>query len=224
MKSNHFKFRLSLLMLLLIMTGTIMATETLKYTVDKTLENSIEVRYYKPHLVAEVTVEGQRADASGRAFRILAGFIFGGNQSRAKVDMTSPVSQQAVSEKIAMTAPVSQQALSENTSNSMSGPWLINFAMPEEYTLDTLPIPNDKRINVREVSDHKRVVIQFSGRITDKNINYHRETLQNAIKKYGLEVTGEPIYAFYNRPFTLPSKRRNEVMYLIDPMASETTL
>lgn len=50
---------------------------------------SYEVRRYEPYLVAEVDVVGDGSD--GRAFRVLAGYIFGGNEGREKMQMTAPV-------------------------------------------------------------------------------------------------------------------------------------
>jgi hypothetical protein len=67
----------------------------------------VEVRQYAPHIAAEVTVSGERDAAINAGFRVLAGYIFGGNEVRAKVAMRTPV-KQVPSEKIAMTTPVTQ--------------------------------------------------------------------------------------------------------------------
>ncbi len=94
---------------------------------------SYELRAYPAVLVAETTIDASFDDAGSRAFRLLAGYIFGGNKSRQKLAMTAPVSQQAQPEKIAMTAPVSQQAVAKG--------FLVQFTMPAGYTLATLPCP-----------------------------------------------------------------------------------
>ena len=98
-----------------------MATEEPAFTlvVD---EDAFQVRQYPPLVVAETRVAGDRKQASSDGFRILAGYIFGGNTPREKIAMTAPVMQSPpVSEKIAMTAPVSQTAV--------AGAWVIQFTM-----------------------------------------------------------------------------------------------
>ena len=85
-----------------------MAIETPDYTV-KMSHNNYEIRSYPSMLVAEVTVMGNRDQASTRGFRKLAAYIFGDNISSESISMTSPVGQKKVSEKIAMTSPVLQK-------------------------------------------------------------------------------------------------------------------
>ncbi len=189
-----------------------MATETVAYSVHESMDSGIEIRDYEAHLIAEVSVTGNRSRAASAAFRVLAGFIFGGNQSRESVAMTAPVSQTPISENIAMTAPVSQQSQNRD---SMDGPWLINFAMPSEYTLETLPIPNDDRITIREVEAHQTISIRFAGTSRKGNLDKHHEMLKNKIKELELNVEENPTYAFYDRPMTMPSRRRNEIHYRV---------
>jgi hypothetical protein len=74
-----------------------------KYNVVESSSN-IEVRDYEPMIVAEAEVSGERREAIGKGFRIIADYIFGNNNAAQKVRMTAPVTQQG-SEKIAMTAP-----------------------------------------------------------------------------------------------------------------------
>jgi hypothetical protein len=78
-----------------------------KYQVVESSGN-IEIRDYAPQIVAEAEVAGDRRDAIGKGFRIIADYIFGNNTSAQKMPMTAPVTQQG-NEKIAMTAPVTQQ-------------------------------------------------------------------------------------------------------------------
>ncbi len=202
----------SIFIISLASSRTIMATETVAYSVHESMDNGIEIRNYESHLIAEVAVTGKRDRAASAAFRVLAGFIFGGNQSRESVAMTAPVSQTPISERIVMTTPVSQQSQDRD---SMDGPWLINFAMPSEYTLETLPIPNDQRITVREIEAHQTVSIRFAGTARKSNLDKHHEMLKNKIKELDLSVEENPTYAFYDRPGTRPSRRRNEIHYRI---------
>ena len=63
----------------IITLGPIMSNvEVPSYKVVNTA-NNIEVRQYSPMIVAEVQIKGQRKDAIGDGFRLLADYIFGNN-------------------------------------------------------------------------------------------------------------------------------------------------
>jgi hypothetical protein len=85
-------------------------------------DGGFEVRDYPGLIVAEVTVTGERKEAANKGFRLLAGYIFGGNKRRQSIAMTAPVAQAPVHEKIAMTAPVTQI--------QQGGTWIVRFTMP----------------------------------------------------------------------------------------------
>lgn len=174
--------------------------ETTGYTVERT-EGAVEVRRYPPHLVAEVTVGGDRSTAAGRGFRILAGYIFGGNAGAGEIAMTTPVTQEPA--KIAMTTPVTQ--------SGRDGQWTVQFGMPSGYTMATLPKPNDDRVRFAEMPEARVVVITFSGLPTAGRLVGKAEDLRLAVAQMGLNVSGDPFYMFYDSPFTLPWNRRNEV-------------
>ena len=59
-----------------------------KYHVVESSGN-IEIRDYAPMIVAEAEVAGDRRDAIGKGFRIIADYIFGNNTSAQKVRMTA---------------------------------------------------------------------------------------------------------------------------------------
>ena len=69
--------------------------------------------------------------------------------------MTASVSQETGSKKIAMTAPVKQE-MKDNR-------WRITFLMPAEYSLETLPEPNAKRVRLTEESGRLMVAVKYSG-------------------------------------------------------------
>jgi effector-binding domain-containing protein len=173
-----------------------------KFSVVAT-QGDIEIRAYPSAIVAEVEVAGERKQAINEGFRLIAGYIFGGNTPRQKISMTAPVTQQR-GEKIAMTAPVTQQGKGDV--------WKVRFVMPEGYTLETLPRPNDERVKLIAVPSKRFVVIRFSGSQGDKNMKPHQEKLLEYVRDHKLLTTGEPILAFYNPPWTLPFLKRNEVM------------
>ena len=175
-------------------------------------DGNIEIRAYDAMIVAEATTTGERYAAINEGFRILAAYIFGENTVQKKIAMTAPVTQQAgkpQSQKIAMTAPVTQDA------SKKPAEWNVRFVMPGNYPLETLPRPKDKRINILEIPAFKAVVICFSGFNTDNNLHKHETELMAWIKKNNIKISGNPIYAFYNPPWTPPFLKRNEVMIKI---------
>lgn len=196
---------LILSLVLLAMSGTIMSqVSEPKFKVIESPGN-IEIRAYLPLLVAEVRVEGERKEAISKGFRMLADYIFGNNAPSQKISMTAPVTQQQ-REKIAMTAPVIQQA------SDHSGQWKVRFVMPAEYTLETLPMPNNSQVEVLSIPAKRYAVIRFSGLAGEESLKKHLEELVKYAKETNLKILGGPIFAFYNPPWTLPFLRRNEVM------------
>lgn len=165
--------------------------ETPRYQVEHR-EGAFELRSYAPQLVAEVTVDGNRSGAAGKAFRVLADFIFGGN---------------AESTKIAMTAPVAQQPDTSDT----KGRWTVRFSMPASFTDASLPTPKDARIQIEERAPEHMAVVTFSGRWQQARLDAFEADLRDWARAQGLTPVGPATYFFYDDPFTLPWKRRNEV-------------
>ena len=54
-------------------------------------DGDFEIRDYPSMTVAETTVDADRNSAAYAGFRRLAGYIFGGNAKKLKIDMTAPV-------------------------------------------------------------------------------------------------------------------------------------
>ena len=170
-------------------------------------EQNIEIRQYEPMIIAEVDVEGKREDAIGDGFRLLADYIFGNNTVQQVISMTAPV-QQKENQKIAMTAPVQQQSTGKS--------WRMSFVMPSKYSMDSLPVPNNNRVRLKEIMTKKFAVIEFSGTNSNENVTEHENQLINYIEANQIKINGSPKYAFYNAPWTLPFMRRNEVMIEIN--------
>ncbi len=181
------------------------STETPKYAVERT-DGAVEIRAYGPRIVAEVTVTGGRNAAANTGFRILAGYIFGANDGGAKVAMTTPVTQ-VPGETIAMTTPVTQMA--------RDGTWVIQFTMPEGFTLDTLPKPKDEHIRFTTLPGTKQAVLRFSGLAGEGVLAAKEGELRSWARGQGLQVTAGPFFYFYDPPWTLPWNRRNEVAFLL---------
>jgi len=176
--------------LLISLIASLMATRAFAieepvYQVEKVWEaEQIEIRAYAPRVMA---VTGMNEDSNG-GFKVLAGYIFGGN---------------AEEEKIAMTAPVQQ---------SMAGEKEMAFMMPAEYALEDLPEPEDQRVSFREAPAYTAAVIQFSGWASAEKADENWQQLQRFLIKEGIEIVGEPTLNQYNPPWTLPFLRRNEII------------
>jgi hypothetical protein len=188
-----------------------MAIEEPAYTVRHT-SGKVEYREYAAYLTAETLVEGGAdfESAGNEGFRRLFGYISGGNKAQSKIAMTAPVSQVAESEKIAMTVPVQQ-------TGSARG-WRIAFTLPAKYTLETAPVPEDRRIRIVQEPARLYAVLRYSGRWTESNYNASRDELLGLLSAAGIGVRGEPQLARYNAPFVPPFMRRNEVLIEVDSL------
>lgn len=185
-------------------------TEEPRYSVAGRV-GDVEIRRYAPRLAAETTVPGDAYDARGEGFRRLAGYIFGGNQKRARIDMTAPVAQStagasARGERIAMTAPVAQAPVAQASGD---GGWVIRFFLPA--ALSDPPAPNDARVRIVPVPEQTMAVLRFSGTAGEDVVASRRAALLAALSSTAWHPAGEPVTWFYDPPWTLPPLRRNEV-------------
>ncbi len=177
-------------------------------------DGAFEVRDYPALIVAEVTVTGQQREAASKGFRLLAGYIFGGNKRRQSIAMTAPVAQEPVSEKIAMTAPVTQI--------QNAGTWIVRFTMPSAYTLEALPEPNDPKVKLHRLPATRFAVLRFSGWASESDVDAKSAELLAAAKAHHVRVSGPVTLAQYNPPWTLWFLRRNEVMIAVEPFAERS--
>jgi hypothetical protein len=180
-------------------------TETPKYSVIKK-QNEIEIRRYPAYIQAEVIIdEKQYKSAIEKGFNVLAGYIFGNNVSKQKIEMTSPV-QASQSEKIAMTTPVTVTGESSFT---------VAFIMPSTYTLESLPQPKDSRIHFNLVPARVLAAIRFSGYFKQDTIQKNKQRLSQWLQEQDLETEGDFIVAGYNPPWVPGFLARNEVLIQI---------
>jgi effector-binding domain-containing protein len=178
--------------------------EKTQYTVLDS-KNNYEIRLYPEHIVAQTVIKGSYTEALNQGFRIIAGYIFGGNTKKESIVMTSPVVEKSSkSESIAMTSPVTATVEGETHT--------ITFAMPRSYTLKTLPTPNDDRIQIVTIPEKKMAAIRFSWIRTDARVQAKKQELIDLLKKDNITIMGEVQYAGYSAPWTPPWMTRNEVL------------
>lgn len=183
-----------------------MAIESPRYqTVRK--DKKFEIREYEEYIVAEVEIDGDFSAALQKGFRVLADYIFGGNTLRTRINMTVPVTEQAVSsEKIAMTAPVTTSPVEEGRT------YRIAFTMPSKYTLENLPEPANERISFRKVSRHEVAALQFSGSLNSKLATRKAKELETWLNENEYSRKSGFVFAQYNPPWIPGIFRKNEVL------------
>ena len=174
------------------------------------LTDHVELRKYGPRIAAETTVAANEARARNIGFRRLANYIFGGNHRDQEIPMTAPVAQQSGGDDTAMTAPVGQSRTSDDR-------WTIRFFMPSKWTMDTLPAPDDDNVALVTVPGETVAVLRFSGDRSSTAVTAKTEELAKILRDKGIESTGAPVAWFYDPPWTLPFRRRNEIAVPVKP-------
>lgn len=178
-----------------------------------------ELRRYDGYILASTFVDREDGesfdDLTNKGFRVLADYIFGNNSVVVEgedavgenIAMTSPVIQEPsrVSEEIAMTSPVVQ-------SKGEMGYWM-SFVMPSEYTMESLPTPNNDRVKLEEVPGFKAAVLRFSWFVSESKLDKKINELRDRVENDGFEIVGEARIARYDPPWTPAFMRTNEVWF-----------
>jgi hypothetical protein len=161
--------------------------ETYSYRVIKKYD-LFEIRSYEATLFTSVQLSGNKyKDASGKGFSILAGYIFGGNDRKEKIAMTSPV------------------AMSLEDSMTMM------FMVPKKFNKASLPQPNQSQIEFREEPAKTVAAITFGGWATDDKIEVYKQKLITALAAAGIKHTNHFSLLGYNAPYEVLN-RKNEVI------------
>ena len=177
-------------------------TQEVAYDVLRTVDG-IELRRYPELLLA--TVSGMEDDSS---FGILFDYITGNNVKKSKLGMTAPV---VSSEKLAMTVPVVSSERIAMTAPVVSGERFFTFVMPKGYTIETLPVPSDKRVHIHVQPARAFAVLEFSGRTRTDKVGERIRELLDILARKKIATRGEPFLMRYNSPFTPGFLRRNVI-------------
>lgn len=192
MKPAFLLILLILIAIPVLLSFTSKNIEKQKYRVVKK-EKEFEIRFYPPAIFATTRSEARSYRELGSSgFRTIAGYIFGNNETSAKIAMTAPVHMDI-----------------NDKGSSMS------FVMPSEYTLDKLPRPADGRIELHQSPAVYMAAIEFGGYASDQKIKQHADRLLQALNQKGIKTNGNPTYLGYNAPYELIG-RKNEVIIAID--------
>ena len=188
---------LSFFAALLVLTGcktSRKASESVPYRL-MLRDGSFELRDYTDLTVVET---GMGSD-SGSSFQRLFRYIRGGNAAGEKIPMTTPV------------------FMAERESDrSMS------FVMPA--TMKSAPTPNDPAVRVATIPAGRFAVFQFSGARSAQAEVEALEKLKAWMKSRQLAGSENPVFGYFDPPWTPSFLRRNEVMLRLKAEASEKTL
>ena len=166
-------------------------TEHQKYaTLEK--DGRFEIRHYPRSMMASVKRTGSYGSVSGEGFRILAGYIFGGNEKQKKISMTSPVRMSQEEDQFTM-----------------------SFVMPSGMDNDSLPVPDNPAIRIWESKGGRTASISFGGFANDRIIAEKKKELAAMLLSKGLGHKEDFEFLGYNPPYQL-LMRRNEILVALD--------
>ena len=173
------------------------------------VDGAFELRAYEPFVIAQTAMKSSERKGMSGGFRVLAGYIFGGNQPAERLPMTAPVVTRQGGESLGMTAPV----LNDSKRSTMA------FVMPDGRSKGELPVPNSDQVSLHDVSWGLTASIRYSGYATPKRVAAHRKRLEDWILANGYTALTEPMSAQYNSPGAMPLLRRNEVIVSVEKTA-----
>ena len=159
-------------------------------------KENLAIRDYASVMVVEVQVVASRRDAAGDAFRSLFKYISGNNEDNLEIPMTSPVAQTQVSK----------------TSDNGDGKWAIRFFLPRKTINEGAPLPEEDGITLVNLKAQRYASVSFKGTQNDKKVAKYSAQLREFIAQNGYQVSGQPIYAFYDPPFVPWFLRDNEIL------------
>jgi len=163
------------------------------YIIIKKIKN-IEIREYKSLIYASYTPNDSERN---NTFRNIASYIFGSNEKNEKISMTSPV------------------VIKLHNKNEMA------FIMPEKYTLQNLPKPNNKEIDIYIEPQNIKASISYSGWSNEKKEQKKINELKKILKENNIKHNNDFEVLVYNSPWTLIN-RRNEIVVSIEYEISNT--
>jgi DNA gyrase inhibitor GyrI len=165
------------------------ATETPDYKLIRT-EGKFEIRDYPELTIATTPMEG---DEMNRGFGQLFRFITGSNEGSEKIEMTSPVLIDTKKDKKTM-----------------------SFIMPKKAVEKGVPKPSGNNVSLSKIEAARFAVLRFEGGRSNENEKAAMENLRAWLVTQNVIGKSEPIFAYYDPPWTPIPLRRNEVMIQIE--------
>jgi uncharacterized protein YxeA len=187
---------ISILLLIVIaqiyLSRSTQQTEQHNYKVIKKFDK-FEIRKYDAALFSSVKLNKKGyKESSSEGFRILAGYIFGDNDAKKKIAMTSPV------------------VMELGDSSKMM------FMVPKNYNLKNLPNPNNSKIVFEKEEVKIIAAIRFDGWADDEKIEKYKTILRNELANEKLNFINKFSFLGYNPPYEVMNRRNEIVVELIN--------
>ena len=158
-------------------------------------QDKFSIRDYSEVIVVETKVVASRRDATSEAFRKLFRYISGNNEANMEISMTSPVAQTLT-----------------NQEDEIGESWAVRFFLPRSLTEENIPQPREAGVAVVKLKAQKYGSVSFKGTQNDKKVSENLAKLEAFIAENDYEVSGPPVYAFYDPPFIPWFLRDNEIL------------
>ena len=106
-----------------------------------------------------------------------------------------------------MTSPVSI---------SLEDSMTVMFLVPKKLNKDSLPQPNEPKIEFKEEPAKTVAAITFGGWANNEKIAYYTEQLREALEQEHLQYANTFSYLGYNPPYEMINRRNEIVVELIN--------
>ena len=158
-------------------------------------QDKFSIRDYSEVIVVETEVVASRRNATSEAFRKLFRYISGNNEANLEISMTSPVAQTLT-----------------NQDGEIGENWAVRFFLPRSLSEENIPKPSETGVAVMKLKAQKYGSVSFKGTQNDKKVSENLAKLEAFIAENDYEVSGPPVYAFYDPPFIPWFLRDNEIL------------
>ena len=158
-------------------------------------QDKFSIRDYSEVIVVETKVVASRRDATSEAFRKLFRYISGNNEANLEISMTSPVAQTLT-----------------NQDGEIGENWAVRLFLPRSLSEENIPKPSETGVAVVKLKAQKYGSVSFKGTQNDKKVSENLAKLEAFIAENDYEVSGPPVYAFYDPPFIPWFLRDNEIL------------
>ncbi|KAL9180403.1 hypothetical protein ACHAXT_008373 [Thalassiosira profunda] len=167
-----------------------------------------EIREYEAYTVASTSMskvdEPYTMDdlaSGGEAFNALAAYLFGANEEKEVMEMTTPVTTTSTGEM--------RFYLKERKSGGHSFP---------EPVAENDEVFNEKgAVKIQEIPKATLAVAKFTGFVTEGEVERQKDALMTCLSLDGIEIdvphasVVPHVILQYNPPYTIPLLRRNEI-------------
>ncbi|MCH2180929.1 MAG: heme-binding protein [Mariniblastus sp.] len=157
-------------------------------------DGQFEIRDY-PDLQLVTTSTNMDAAGNDGSFMRLFRYISGGNETK---------------QKVAMTTPVFMDSSPDDTQEQMG------FVLPKKVAEEGAPEPTGQGVELQVRPGGQFAVLRFAGRMGTRQRSDAEEKLRSWIEQQDLSGEGQAEFAGYDPPWIPGFLRRNEVLIRLD--------